>query len=68
MQNSDLDFAANFDRLGSVFDTKFGPLGPSENSVAPAREHDFHFFDLLFSRTLFEPRNELKMTPKMIPK
>ena len=36
--------------------------------LACTRELNFHFFDLLFSRTLFGPQNDPKIDPKMTPK
>ena len=64
----DYDFDTFFDRLFLDFSSIFGPLETSKIGVAPAREHDFHFFDPLFSRTLFEPQNDSKMTPQTTPK
>ncbi len=36
--------------------------------LACTRELNFHFLDLLFSRTLFGPQNDPKIDPKMTPK
>ncbi len=64
----DYYFDTNFDRFLLAFSSISGPLETSKIGVAPAREHDFHFFDPLFSMTLFDPQNDPKMTLKTTPK
>ena len=48
------------------FSSIFEPLGPPKICVAPTRELNFHFFDHLFSRSLFDPQNDPKMHPKSL--
>ena len=64
----DYNFDTFFDRFLLDFSSNFGPLETSKIGVAPAREHDFHVFDPLFSMTFFDPQNDPKMIPKTPPK